>query len=120
MPKNKPTNKTSFKEPSKTKKQNQRLDAPSETGPHFEKLNPEINAKLQSAVHEVIEKTLPKYKEWLNSALGEKIIDNDGSNESLHNIDKIIASAIDKAMKTAIQALKEFDHSRELWKNGLK
>ncbi len=48
---------------------------------HFEKLDPEIYAKLQSTIHEVVEKTVPEYKEWLNSAFGEKIIADDCSND---------------------------------------
>ena len=113
MPKNKPTTKTLSKRPTKTKKQNQRLNAPSEKLPYFEKLDPEIYAKLQSTVREVIEKMLPEYKEWLNSAFGEKIIDNDGSNGSLQNIDKLVVSAVNNSMTTAMgEALKEYDEQQ--------
>ena len=110
MPKNKPTTKTLSKKPTKTKKQNQHLNALSEKAPFFEKLDPEIYAKLQSTVREVIEKTLPEYKEWLNSAFGEKIIGNDSSNGSLQNIDKVVVSAVNNLMATALDnALKEYD-----------
>ena len=113
MPKNKPTTKTLSKKPTKTKKQNQRLNAPSEKLPYFEKLDPEIYAKLQSTVREVIEKTLPEYKEWLNSAFGEKIIDNDCSNASLQNINKMVVSAVNNSMTTAMgKALKEYDEQQ--------
>ena len=88
MSKNKSTVKTLSKKPTKTKKQNQRLNASSEKVPHFEKLDPEIYAKLKSTIREVLEKTLPEYKEWLNSSFGEKIVGNDYSNGSLQNIDK--------------------------------
>jgi SAM-dependent methyltransferase len=109
LPKNKPTNKNLSKKPTKPKKQNQRLHAPSEKDPHFEELDPEINAKLQSTIQEVIEKTLPEYKKWLNSAFGEKIIGNDCTNGSRQNFDRIVVSAVNKAMKTAVpQALKEY------------
>ena len=113
MPKNKPTTKTLSKRPTKTKKQNQRLNAPSEKLPYFEKLDPEIYAKLQSTVREVIEKMLPEYKEWLNSAFGEKIIDNYGSNMSLQNINKLVASAVNNSITTAMgETLKEYDEQQ--------
>ncbi len=113
MPKNKPATKPLSKRPTKAKKQNQRLNAPSEKLPYFEKLDPEIYAKLQSTVREVIEKTLPEYKEWLNSAFGEKIIGNDSSNGSLQNIDKLVVSAVNNLMATALgKALKECDEQQ--------
>jgi SAM-dependent methyltransferase len=109
LPKNKTTTKPLSKKPTKTKKQNQRLNAPSEKVPFLDKLDPEIYAKLQSTVREVIEKTLPEYKEWLNSAFGEKIIGNGSSNGSLQNIDKVVVSAVNNLMTTALgKALKEY------------
>ncbi len=121
MPENKPTTKTLSKRPTKTKKQNQRLNAPSKKLPYFEKLDPEIYAKLQSTVREVIEKMLPEYKEWLNSAFGEKIIDNDGSNGSLQNIDKLVVSAVNNLMTTALdKALKENDEQRGIMEKWFK
>ena len=74
------------------------MNAPSEKVPNFEKLDPEIYAKLQSTIREVIEKTLPEYKEWLNSTFGEKISGMDYSNGFLQNIDKRVVSAVNKAM----------------------
>ncbi len=100
MPKNKPTTNLS-KQPTKTKKQNQRLNPLSEKTPNFEKLDPEIYAKLQSTIHEVIEKTLPEYKEWLNSAFGEKIVGNDCTNGSLQNFDKMVVLAVNKAVENS-------------------
>ncbi len=121
MPKNKPTTKTLSKKPAKTKKQNQHLNAPSEKVPNFEKLDPEIYAKLQSTIHEVIEKTLPQYKEWLNSEFGEKIIGNDCTNASLQNVDRIVVLAVNKAMKTAIpQALQEQEDQQGIMEKWFK
>lgn len=116
MPKNKLTTKTLPKKPAKTKKQNQRLNASSEKVPHFEKVDPEIYAKLQSTIHEVIEKTLPEYKEWLNSAYGENIVGKD-----LQNIDTMVVSAVNKAIKTAFpQALKEYDEQHGIMEKWFK
>jgi SAM-dependent methyltransferase len=113
LPKNKPTTKTLSKKPTKTKKQNQGLNAPAEKLLYFEKLDPEIYAKLQSTVREVIEKTLPKYKEWLNSAFGEEIIGNDCSNGSLQNINKVLVSVVNNSITTAMgKALKEYDEQQ--------
>ena len=121
MPKNKPTTKTLSKKPTKTKKQNQGLNAPSEKLPYFEKLDPEIYAKLQSTVREVIEKTLPKYKEWLNSVFGEEIIGNDCSNGSLQNIDKLVVSAVNNSITTAMgKALKEYDEQQGIMEKWFK
>jgi hypothetical protein len=121
LPKNKPTTKPLSKKPAITKKQNQHLNATSEKVELFEKLDPEIYAKLQSTIHEVIESALPEYKEWLNSAFGEKIIGNDGSNESLKNVDRMVVSAVNKAMKTAIpQALKEHEDQQGIMEKWFK
>jgi SAM-dependent methyltransferase len=121
LPKNKPTAKKPSKKLEITKKQNQRLNAPSKKLPYFEKLDPEIYAKLQSTIREVIEKTLPEYKEWLNSAFGEEIIGNDCSKGSLRNIDKIVLSAVNNSIKTAIpQALKEYDDQQGIMEKWFK
>ena len=121
MPKNKTTTKSPSKKPTKTNKQNQRLNAPSEKVPNFEKLDPEIYAKLQSTIREVIEKTMPEYKKWLNSAFGEKIIGIDYSNGSLQNIDKMVVSAVNKAMSTAMgKALKENDDQQGIMEKWFK
>ena len=121
MPKNKPTTNPLSKKPAKTKKQNQQLNVPSEKFQFFEKLDPEIYAKLQSTIHDVIEKTLPEYKEWLNSAFGEKIIGNDCSNGSLQNIDKVVVSAVNNLMTTAMgNALKEYAEQQGIMEKWFK
>jgi len=121
LPKNKPTTKPLSKKPAITKKQNQHLNAPSEKVQLFEKMDPEIYAKLQSTIHEVIEKTLPEYKEWLNSAFGEKITGNDCANESLQNIYSLVTSAVNKAMKTTIpQAVKEHNDQQGIMEKWFK
>jgi ubiquinone/menaquinone biosynthesis C-methylase UbiE len=121
LPKNKTTTKIPSKKPTKNKKQSQRLNAPSEKVPRFEKLDPEIYAKLQSTIREVIEKTLPVYKEWLDSAFGEKIIGIDYSNESLHDIDTMMVSSVNKAMSTEMgKALKENDDQQGIMEKWFK
>jgi SAM-dependent methyltransferase len=121
LSKNKSVAKNLSKKSAITKKQNQHLNETSEKVPHFEKLDPEIYSKLQSTIREVIEKTLPEYKEWLNSAFGEKIIDNDYSNRSLQNVDRLVISAVKKAMKTAIpQALKEYGDQQGIMEKWFK
>ena len=121
MPKNEATSKPLSKKPAKTEQQNQHPNASSEKDPHFEKLDPEIYAKLQSTIYEVIKKTLPEYKEWLNSAFGEKIIGNDCSNGSQQNIDKILVSAITNSMTTAMdKALKEYDKQKGIMEKWFK
>ena len=90
-----------------TTKQNETPQTPLEKKPYFEKLDPEIYAKLQSEIHEVVEKTLPKYEEWLNYAFGEKITANDFSKDSpnpinddalVQKIDQIVVTAFNQAM----------------------
>jgi hypothetical protein len=84
-------------------------------------LDPEIYAKLQSTIREVIEKTMPEYKKWLNSAFGEKIIGNDYSNGSLQNIDKVVVSAVNNLMSTAMgKALKEYDEQQGIMEKWFK
>jgi len=117
-PKKKITAASSKKRPTKT--QNERPQPLLEKTPHFEKLDPEIYAKLQSTIQEVVEKTVPEYKAWLNSAFGEKIIADDCSNNcptpikdgaSIQKIDQIVANAFNKAMNAAIsQASEENEH----------
>ena len=121
MPKNKITTKTLSKKPTKNNKQNQHLNAPSEKVQLFEKLDPEIYTKLQSTIHEVIEKTLPEYKEWLNSAFGEKIIGNDCSNETLQNIYKMMVSAVNNSITSSMgKALKEYNEQQGIMEKWFK
>ena len=54
--------------------QSERLRVLLAQSPPIEKLDPQIYAKLQSTIHEVVEKTMPEYKKWLNSAFGETVI----------------------------------------------
>ena len=87
----------------------------------LKRLDPEIYAKLQSTIHEVMEKTLPEYKEWLNSEFGENIIGFDCSNGSLQNVDKMVVSAVNNAMTTAMpQALKEQNDQQEIMEKWFK
>jgi hypothetical protein len=92
-----PTNKSSTKDPLKnptktapkkkittnvptkklTKVQNEHLRVLLAKSPAIEKLNPEIYAKLQSTIHDVVEKTMPEYKKWLNSAFDQRVIAED-------------------------------------------
>lgn len=121
LPKNKPNTKPLPKRPAITEKQNQHHNAPSEKVQLYEKLDPEDYARLQSTIHEVIEKTLPQYKEWLNSEFGEKIIGNDASNGSMQNVEAMVVSAVNKAMKAAIpKALKEDDDSQGIMEKWFK
>ena len=50
-----------------TEVQSERLRVLLAQSPPIEKLDPQIYAKLQSTIHEVVEKTMPAYKKWLNS-----------------------------------------------------
>ena len=93
MPTNKSASKDPLKKPIKTapkkkitasvptkkltKVQNERLRALLAESPAIEKLHPEIYAKLQSTIHDVVEKTMPEYKKWLNSAFGERVVAED-------------------------------------------
>jgi hypothetical protein len=74
-----PTKKITANVPTKklTKVQSERLRVLLAKSPAIEKLHPEIYAKLQSTIHEVVEKTMPEYKKWLNSAFGERVIAED-------------------------------------------
>jgi hypothetical protein len=60
-----------------TDAQSKRLQALLAKSPAIENLDPQIYAKLQSAIHEAVEKTMPEYVQWLNSAFGEKIVADD-------------------------------------------
>jgi SAM-dependent methyltransferase len=102
------------------KKQNDPLHTLLEKCPHFEELGPEIYAKLQLTMQEVVEKTVPAYKEWLNSEFGEKIINDDRSNdyptamkngEPTQKNDQIVITAFNEAMNVAIRkVLEEIKH----------
>jgi len=100
------------------KKQNEQLQTLLKEIPNFEKLEPEIYAKLQSTIHEVAEKTVSEYKEWLNHKFASKIIADDCVNncptsikdgESVQKIDHIVFYAFNEAMKLAIrEVMKEY------------
>jgi len=60
-----------------TKPQRDRLNTLLSKTPPIEKLDPRIYAKLQSSIHDAVEKTIPEYKQWLNSVLGPQIIADD-------------------------------------------
>ena len=93
MPKEKSATKDTLKKPAKlapykkltdniptkklTKKQNERLRVLIAKSQPVEKLDPKIYAKLQSTIHEAVEKTMPEYKKWLNSSFGQKVIAED-------------------------------------------
>ena len=53
-----------------TEVQSERLRILLAQSPPIEKLDPQIYAKLQATIHEVVEKTMPAYKKWLNSEFG--------------------------------------------------
>ena len=40
-------------------------------------MDPKVYQKLQSAINEAVEKTLPEYKKWLNSEFGRKVVAED-------------------------------------------
>jgi len=75
----KPTKKTADKAPTKklTQTDNERLIKIIAKTPPIEKLDPKIYQKLQSAINEAVEKTLPEYKKWLNSEFGRKVVAED-------------------------------------------
>lgn len=75
----KPTKKTPNKAPTKklTQTDNERLNKIIAKTPPIEKLDPKIYQKLQSAINEAVEKTLPEYKKWLNSEFGRKVVAED-------------------------------------------
>jgi len=93
LPKEKSATKDTLKKPAKlapykkltdniptkklTKKQNERLRVLIAKSQPVEKLDPKIYAKLQSTIHEAVEKTMPEYKKWLNSSFGQKVIAED-------------------------------------------
>ena len=60
-----------------TQKDNTRLSEIIAKSPPIEKLDPKIYQKLQSAVNEAVEKTLPQYKKWLNSEFRRKVVAED-------------------------------------------
>jgi len=51
-----------FSKKRQTETQNQTPQMLLDKNPNFEKLHPELYAKLQSTINEVIEKTVPEYK----------------------------------------------------------
>ena len=75
----KPTKKAPDKTPTKrfTQTDNERLNKIIAKTPPIEKLDPKIYQKLQSAINEAVEKTLPEYKKWLNSEFGRKVVADD-------------------------------------------
>ncbi len=92
LPKNKVRTKANYKKPAKiaskklttvvsksklTGAQSRRLNALLAKMPPIEKIDPEIYAKLQSTIHEVVEKTVPEYKQWVNSSFGERVVAED-------------------------------------------
>ena len=131
-----PTNKSSTKDPLKnptktapkkkitanvstkklTKVQNEHLRVVLAKSPAIEKLNPEIYAKLQSTIHDVVEKTMPEYKKWLNSAFGERVVaedcpveicsscGNDCPTPVGHIVDRVTTEVISAAMTAAIRS----------------
>lgn len=92
-------------------------------------MDPQIYAKLQSTIDEVVEKTVPEYKKWLNSAFGEKIIADDCSNDcitlikggpSVEKIDQIVATAFNKAMIAALRQASEENEQSEIMEEWFK
>ena len=98
--------------------------------PPIEKIDPAMYAKLQSTVHDTVEKALPEYQRWVNSSLTAandcptplcsscgndcptplcSSCGNDCPTPTANrNIEDKITSAVEKAMTAAIrQALKE-------------
>jgi len=75
----KPTKKAPNNAPTKklTQKDNERLNEIIAKTPPIEKLDPKIYQKLQSAINDAVEKTLPEYKKWLNSEFGRKVVAED-------------------------------------------
>ncbi len=60
-----------------TKSKSKRINEVLAKTPPIEKLNPQIYNKLQSTIHETVEKTMPQYKKWLNSEYGKKVVTED-------------------------------------------
>jgi len=60
-----------------TRAQSNRLNSLLAKTPSIDKLDPAIYTKLQSTIHEATERTIPEYKQWLNSVLNGKIIVDD-------------------------------------------
>ena len=60
-----------------TKAQSERFRVLLSRSPSIEKIDPQMYAKLQSAIHEAVEKTMPEYVEWLNQAFGETLVAED-------------------------------------------
>jgi septum formation topological specificity factor MinE len=60
-----PKKQTSAKSTKMTPAQRKRLQTILAKMPPIEKLDPEMYAKLQSTIHDVIEKTVPEYQQWV-------------------------------------------------------
>ena len=112
-----PNKKTTFNVSAKklTKAQSEHLRLLLTKSPSIEKLDPEIYAKLQSTIYETVEKTIPEYKKWLNSAFGESIVSedcpveicsscgNDCPTPVEHIVNRVANEAINAAMTAAIR-----------------
>ena len=112
-----------------TTKQNETPKTPLDKNLHFEKLNPEIYAKLQSEISEVVEKTVPKYEEWLNSAFGEKITADNFSKDSpnqingdafVQKINQIVVTAFNEAMNAEVHKALEIDEQPGIMETWFK
>ncbi len=60
-----------------TEAQRARLNTVLAKTPLIDKLDPEVYAKLQSTIHEATERTIPEYKQLLNSVLNQQIVADD-------------------------------------------
>ncbi len=134
MSKNKSTKAPSKKQPNtaSTKKlspaQKKRLQKTLAKMPPIEKLDPEMYAKLQSTIRDAVAKTLPEYRQWVNSSLiaaddcPVEICSSCGNDCPVEicsscgndcptptkSIDDIVVNAVNEAMMGAIrQALKK-------------
>jgi hypothetical protein len=142
LPKNKSTSKVPSKKPTSSSPNKKQIDAASKKMtpaqskrlqtilakmPPIEKLDPEIYTKLKLTIHEVIEKTVPEYKQWVDVNMVAKdcptpvcsscgndcptpVCSSCGNDcpTPIKNIDDLVTSAVDKAMTEAIrQALKK-------------
>jgi hypothetical protein len=110
-----------------TPAQSKRLQTILAKMPPIEKLDPEIYTKLKSTIHEVLEKTVPEYQQWVGINIVAKdcptpvcsscgndcptpVCSSCGNDcpTPIKNIDDLVTSAVDKAMTEAIrQALKK-------------
>jgi len=142
LPKNKSTSKVPSKKPASSNPKKKQTDAASKKMtpaqskrlqtilakmPPIEKLDPEIYTKLKSTIHDVLEKTVPEYQQWVGINIVAKdcptpvcsscgndcptpVCSSCGNDcpTPIKNIDDLVTSAVDKAMTEAIrQALKK-------------